>query len=369
MNASGRLSGLLDECGDPRLARGLLERLRSRDIRAVIMEVCGTHTVALFKTGIRSALPGGIRLISGPGCPVCVTPAEVMEEAIGLACRPDTLLLCFGDMMRVPVGGRSLEGARAEGGASVRVIYSPLEALECARSEPGTRVVLLGVGFETTAPLFASVLLRAREEGVGNLFFLGALRLIPPVLDDLLSRGEAGVDGLLLPGHVSAIIGERPYGFVASRYGVPGVIAGFGAADILGGVLLLLDMIEKGEARIANGYGRFVRPGGNPRAARIVSSVFEVCDADWRGLGTIPASGLGLRDEFARYDARALVDFDVPAAREPEGCACAEVVTGRRAPEECTLFGTGCTPDRPRGPCMVSREGTCAAHFRYGRGE
>jgi len=330
------------------------------------MEVCGTHTVALFAAGIRQGLSERIHLASGPGCPVCVTPVESIEKAIGLACRSNTVLFCFGDMVKVPGASGSLESARANRKARVKVMYSPLEALEFARHEPRTDVVLFGVGFETTIPLFASLVQRAVAHRVKNLYLLTAFRLIPPALEALVSSGDVRIDGFLLPGHVSSIIGADVYRFMAERYYVPGVIAGFEAVDLCEGILLLLDMIRRREPAIKNQYTRFVSPLGNRRAQDLIASVFTTCDSHWRGLGEIRNSGVRLAGDFSRFDAEALIDFEIGTASEPDGCRCGEVITGKRTPTGCALFGAACTPAHPVGPCMVSREGTCAAYYHYG---
>jgi hydrogenase expression/formation protein HypD len=332
------------------------------------MEVCGTHTAALFTTGIRRALPDGIRCISGPGCPVCVTTAEEVEKAIMLAGRKNTVLFSFGDMVRVPAASGSLESARAQGRASLRVMYSPREALEYARKEPDADVVLLGVGFETTAPAFAAVLTEAGDEKIGNLYLLPAFKLLPPALDALLAGGDAGIDGFILPGHVSVIIGVDAYRFLPERYGLPGVVTGFEAVDILEGILMLLEMIERGEPAVRNQYTRFVSPEGNPKARALVDAVFAPCSARWRGLGEIAESGLRLKSAYGRFNAEALIDAEVPQAPEPEGCLCGEVIRGKRIPPDCALYKTRCNPSSPIGPCMVSGEGTCAAYFKYGSG-
>lgn len=329
------------------------------------MEVCGTHTVALFRTGLREALPPSLRLISGPGCPVCVTPGREVEKAIRLACTPGIVLFCFGDMVRVPGARGSLEEARASRGARVRVMYSPLEALDFAEREPGEKVVMFGIGFETTIPLFASVLRRARERGVRNLFILPAFKLLPPALEALLVRPGVRVDGLILPGNVTAVIGADAYRFVAERHRVPGVVTGFEAADILRGILMLLEMIRDGTPGIGNEYTRFASARGNETALAALHEVFAPRDSQWRGLGMIPASGMGVREAFAPFDAEALLSGEVPEVPEPAGCICGDVIAGAREPVECALFGSRCTPSSPVGPCMVSGEGTCATHYRY----
>jgi len=357
---------MLGRFADPKIAKKILENIGTFKGRATLMEVCGTHTVALFRTGIRDGLPETVSLISGPGCPVCVTPSETVEKAIRLACRKNAILFCFGDMMRVPGQNRTLESARSQG-ASVRMMYSPMEALEFAGKEPKTDVVLFGIGFETTIPLFASVLMRARREKIHNLHLLCAFKLIPPALHALLSAGDSGVDGFILPGHVSAIIGVRAYEFVARKYMVPAVITGFEPVDLLEGISRLLQLVAAGTPEVRNEYGRFVSQEGNRKAQETMHAVFAACEAAWRGLGTIPVSGLALKGDFTRFDAEALIDFEVPRIPEPAGCLCGEVIRGRKRPVECTLYGEVCTPSKPVGPCMVSSEGTCAAFYKYAR--
>lgn len=357
---------LLDGFKDSRIALELLDKIGPRATAATVMEVCGTHTTALFATGIRQGLSKRVRFISGPGCPVCVTPLEAIERAIHLACRKNTVLFCFGDMLRVPAASGSLESARANHGARVQIMYSPLEALEYAVSEPGTDIVLFGIGFETTIPLFASCMQRAAMLQLNNLYLLTAFKLIPPAVDALLSSGGVRADGFLLPGHVSSIIGENAYRFMEERYRVPGVITGFEAVDLLEGILILLDMIDRHAPAIKNQYARFVSPHGNRRAQDLVASVFTVCDSRWRGLGEIKGSGMKLARDFSRFDAEALIDIEIVMPSEPVGCNCGDVIIGKCAPTECALFGSACTPTHPIGPCMVSREGACAAYYYYG---
>ncbi len=332
------------------------------------MEVGGTHTVAIRRGGLRAALPAGPRLISGPGCPVCVTPGREVEKAIRLACEPGVLLFCFPDMLRVPGACGSLETARATRGARVRTIYSPIEALEFAAGEPGRKAVIFGVGFESTIPIFASVLRRARGRGIRNLFLLPAFKLLPPGLAALLSRPGIGVDGLILPGNVTAVIGADAYRFIAARHRLPGVVAGFEMSDILRAILMLLEMIAEGEPRILNEYTRFSDDRGNAAALAAVREVFTPRDSVWRGLGTVPGSGLGLNEVYAAFDAETLLEGEVPPVPDPPGCICGDVIVGAREPEECALFGGRCTPSRPAGACMVSGEGACAAHYLYGGG-
>jgi len=341
---------------------------RSGSGRARLMEVCGTHTMAIFAGGIRALLPRGVELISGPGCPVCVTPPEYLDRAIAIARAHDVTIATFGDMVRVPASdGASLERERAEG-LDVRVVYSPLDALSLARAEPGRGVVFLAVGFETTTPTAAAVVKRARDEGATNFSVLAAPKLIPPAMEAVLAGG-AQIDGFICPGHVSVVIGARAYEPLVERHGVACVVAGFEAGDILLAVAMLAEQVADGRAEVGNAYTRAVAPDGNPAARAVVDEVFEVADASWRGLGVIPGSGLRVRDEFAAHDAERACPVDesaLPPPRVPAGCRCGDVLAGRIAPRECALFGKACRPDSPVGPCMVSSEGSCAASFRYG---
>lgn len=333
-----------------------------------LMEVCGTHTVAIFRHGIRSLLPEGISLISGPGCPVCVTSMADVDAAVELALRPGVVLATFGDMMRVPGSEKSLYEARA-GGGDVRVLYSPLDALDIAGREREKTVVFFATGFETTSPLVAATLRQAEERGAGNFYVLAAHKLVPPALRALLAEGGARLDGLILPGHVSTIIGSRPYEFLASEYGVPSVITGFGARDILEGIMMLLGQIESGRPRVEIQYASVVREEGNPRALEAIYEFFEPAEAYWRGIGAIPGSGLALREKHRRRDARVALGpghGDEGGDRELRGCACGEVLRGMKTPTQCALFGRACTPQRPVGACMVSAEGSCAAYYKYG---
>ncbi len=330
-----------------------------------LMEVCGTHTVAIFRHGIRSLLPDDISLLSGPGCPVCVTPIRDVDTAIALSKTAGTVLVTFGDMMRVPGGKLSLYGARAEG-ADVRVVYSPLDALRIAKAERENKVVFFATGFETTSPLVAATLRSAARESIENFYVYPAHKLVPPALRALLDAPEVKVDGLILPGHVSTIIGTRPYGFLARQYGVPSVITGFGAEDILEGILMLLRQIDAGNPEVQNQYRSVVRGEGNPTAVAAIKEVFEPSDAYWRGIGPIPASGLALNDKYKHRDIRKVIDIDVTDVPEPKACSCGEVLRGLKIPTDCPLFGKTCTPEKPVGACMVSTEGSCAAYFKYG---
>lgn len=329
------------------------------------MEVCGTHTVAIARSGLRSLLPEEIRLVSGPGCPVCVTPQGIIDKMIARAGQPGTILATFGDMLSVPGTSSSLKAEKAKG-ADVRIICSPLQALDLARACPGRRVVLPAIGFETTQAPLAAAVREAAETGLENFFLIAAGRLIPPVLKSLFSDPEISIDGLLCPGHVSVIIGLEPYRRLAHRYRVPCVVAGFEPIDILGGIRELIDQVTVGRAEAVNLYPRAVRDGGNPRARREIERVFKPAKAEWRGMGTIPASGLAIRGEYRCFDIDRHDPIDIPSPVETPGCICGQVIKGVASPADCPCFGSGCDPSHPLGPCMISAEGACAAWFRYG---
>ncbi len=329
------------------------------------MEVCGTHTVEIFRHGIRSVLPKSITLLSGPGCPVCVTSIHDVDAAISLAKRPETVLATFGDMMRVPGGKQSLMEARSEG-ADVRVLYSPLDALKLAKQEPGRQVVFFATGFETTSPLIAGTVVAASRDGVKNFTILSSHKTVPLAVKALLDSGEVKVDGFIMPGHVSTMIGLAPYGFIAADYRIPSVVTGFEAEEIVLGVLMIVRQISAGAAKVENAYPKAVKPEGNPRAMALLNEVFEPVDAYWRGIGNLPGTGLRLREKYRAFDAEARFRPETTGIAEPELCSCGEVLRGVKVPTECPLFGTGCTPESPVGPCMVSAEGSCAAYFKYG---
>ncbi|MFH1136826.1 MAG: hydrogenase formation protein HypD [Pseudomonadota bacterium] len=356
-----------DEFRDGALARRLAARLREASTRPVrLMEICGTHTVAIFRHGLRSILPETIKLISGPGCPVCVTAAEEMDRAIRLARTPGVRVAAYGDLIKVPGSESSLKEEMADG-AKVTVVYSSLDALDLARRHPNEEVVFLGIGFETTAPTAAAAVLTAARAGLENFSILSAHKLLPPALDALLSDGEVKIDGFLCPGHVTTIIGTEAYQRVAREHEVPSVVTGFEPVDILQGILMLVELLEAGRAEALIQYKRGASEQGNPKAREIMNLVFEPVDSPWRGLGRIPLSGLDPRPDFAKFDARKRFDLEVPPAQDPPGCRCGQVLKGVLTPRECPLFDRVCQPDRPVGPCMVSSEGTCAAYYKYGR--
>jgi len=351
-----------------------------------LMEVCGTHTMTAFRSGLRSLLPPNVELLSGPGCPVCVTPDDFVDRAIAIARRPDVIIATFGDLLRVPGTESSLERERARG-ADIRVVYSALDALALAQKQPDRKIVFLGVGFETTAPTVAWVIRKAahlrqgshlrqgyggqaggQARGMANFLVLSAHRTMPPAMAALLQGGEVAIDGFLCPGHVSAIIGTRPYEFISRDYSLPCVVAGFEADDMLAAIAMLLKQVAEKRAQVENQYTRGVSADGNLEALKIMTEVFEPCDAEWRGLGTIPASGLDIREAYRAHDAQAVFTpqpCSKPAHRP--ACLCGDVLRGAKLPTDCTLFRTACTPETPVGACMVSSEGTCAAYYRYGK--
>lgn len=350
---------------DPKLARGLIETIhRLAPEHATLMEVCGTHTVAIARNGIRDLMPEGLRLASGPGCPVCVTCNRDIDTVVALARIPNVTITTFGDMTRVPGSTSSLLAEQAAG-RSVEIVYSPLDALAFAKAHPEREVVFVGVGFETTTPLVAMAIKRAKAMGLSNFTVFAAHKNMPGALELLVGDPTLELDALILPGHVSTIIGAEPYRFLAEKYGIPGVITGFEPVDVLQGIAMLVRQLHEGRAEIEIAYARGVMPEGNPVALAAIDEVFETCTATWRGLGDIPGSGYRIRDEFANFDAVRRFEPDVEPTRDPKGCRCGDVLRARIAPNECPLFRTVCTPENPVGPCMVSSEGSCAAYYRY----
>lgn len=353
------ISRLIEECQE--LAARAADRLGER---VKLMEVCGTHSHAIARAGIRSLLNENVRLVSGPGCPVCVTDTGHVDLCVQIAARPDTIVTTFGDMVRVPGSRGSLADVRAQG-AQVKVVYSPMEVLAVANQHPDQNVVMIGVGFETTAPTIACMIREAKRLGVGNLSLLSAHKLVPPALRALLDAGDVRLHGFICPGHVSVVIGSNAYRTIAEERGVPCVVSGFEPADILRAVRMLLRQVANGEAKVENAYQRAVTPHGNRVAVEAMYSVFEVDEASWRGIGIIPHSGLRLRDEWSAFDVMERFALTVPEGKEHPACHCGDVLRGARLPAECSSFAKACTPARPLGPCMVSSEGACAAEYRY----
>jgi len=349
-----------------RLASGLIEKIkRSSRTPVNFMEFCGSHTVSIFRYGIRQVLPETVTTLSGPGCPICVTANADLDRAIALAQIPNVIVASFGDVLRVPGSFTSLQAVRAEG-ADVRVIYSAMDAIKIAEDNPNKKVILLGIGFETTTPTIAASIVQAKQENLDNFSVLSWHKLTPPAMKALLDAGDVALDGLICPGHVSIITGSQAWEFIARDYGIPCVVAGFEPLDILQCIDMLVTQAENGEAKVEIAYTRGVQHEGNTVAQRLMSQVFEPCPAQWRGMGTIPDSGLKLREEFSSFDAERVFDIDPGPTREPKGCICGEVLRGVKTPIDCPLFGRTCTPESPVGACMVSSEGSCFTYHLYG---
>ena len=350
---------------DPGLAKKLVASIKTlAPEQATIMEVCGTHTVAIARNGIRGLMPEGIRLASGPGCPVCVTANRDIDTVIALARLPQVMIATFGDMTRVPGSTSSLLAEKAAG-RSVTIVYSPLDALKIAQDNPDKEVVFVGIGFETTTPLVAMTIKRAQAAGLENFSVFVAHKNMPGALEAIVGDPALQVDALILPGHVSTIIGMEPYRFLAQKYGIIGVITGFEPVDILQGIAMVMRQLHEGRTEIEIAYARGVMEEGNPTAQAVIDEVFATCPAVWRGLGEIPGSGYTIREAFAAFDAVRKLRPEVEATKDPKGCRCGDVLRGIMAPNECPLFRKACTPENPIGPCMVSSEGSCAAYYRY----
>lgn len=335
-----------------------------------VMEVCGTHTMTVHKFGLKNLLrKAGIEMLSGPGCPVCITPNEYHEAAIDLVTANENFLLTtFGDMTRVPTQKGALQTTVPATESMVKIVYSPTESLELAQRHPEKDVVFFGVGFETTIPSIALTVKKAAEENIQNFAVLTALWLIPPPLKAIVEAKDTAIDGFLYPGHVSAIIGAKPYEFIAEEYGIPGAITGFEPVDILLAILSILAQAKQGQPVVDNEYDRVVRTEGNPAAQAVIDDMLEVKDTHWRGLGLIPGSGLKLKKEYAAFDAEVKYSLDIQAGSgDLPGCRCGDVLKGKISPPECSLFAKKCSPDSPYGPCMVSYEGACLVYYKYDR--
>ena len=357
----------LDEYRDGALARSLVRRIRETATRQwTLMEVCGGQTHTIVRQGIDELLEGAVEMIHGPGCPVCVTPLEQIDRAVHLASRPEVLFTSFGDMLRVPGSECDLQAVRARGGA-VRVVYSPLDALELARRHPDRQVVFFAVGFETTAPANAMAVWRARELGVRNFSVLVSHVTVPPAMTALLESPDNRVQGFLAAGHVCTVMGWTEYEPIAAKYQVPIVVTGFEPLDLLEGMLMAVRQLEEGRCEVENQYARSVRREGNQPAQELVGRVFQLVDRKWRGIGAIPRSGLGLAEEFAEYDAERRFGLAHITAEESAECRAGDVLVGRLKPTACPAFGVTCTPEHPLGAPMVSTEGACAAYYNYGR--
>jgi hydrogenase expression/formation protein HypD len=357
----------LDEYRDGDIAAKLVERIKRVQTKPwVIMEVCGGQTHSIVKNGIDHLLPRGVELVHGPGCPVCVTPLEMIDKAHAIARRPEVIFCSFGDMLRVPGSDGDLFSIKSQGG-DVRVVYSPLDCLKIAKANPDKQVVFFAIGFETTAPANAMLAWQARQLGLKNVSLLVSHVLVPPAIEAILSSPLNRVQGYLGPGHVCAVVGYSEYEPLAARFHVPIVVTGFEPLDILEGVLMVIDQLEQGKAEVENQYSRVLARGGNRPAQELIAKVFEVSDRKWRGVGMIPQSGFQLREEFRDFDAERLFDVQAIDTMEPEVCIAGQILQGIKKPHDCPAFGTECTPQHPLGATMVSAEGACAAYYAYGR--
>jgi len=355
----------VDEFHDPKLANSIARGIADISTRPVqFMEFCGGHTHAILRYGIRDMLPATVKLRSGPGCPVCVTSAHDVDVAIAMAALPETIIATYGDLVRVPGTQGSLEVARARG-ADVRVVYSAVDAVTLAHENQAKTVVLIGIGFETTSPTVAASILKAEQLGLTNFLVLPLLKLTPVIMTALLQEGELKLDGIVCPGHVSVITGTGIYTPIPERFGVGCVVTGFEPLDILRSIHMLVGQVESGAPTVQNAYERAVATEGNRVARELIDRVFAPCHAEWRGIGPVANSGLTLNSSYSRFDAMATMNVTVERSVEPQGCRCGDILRGAATPEDCALFGSACTPARPVGPCMVSSEGACAAHFAY----
>lgn len=353
------------EYRDGELAKGLIDGIKALTVGKLrFMEVCGTHTMSIFRHGIRTVLPDTIDLLSGPGCPVCVTAQQDIDAFVDLALQKDVILTTFGDLVKVPGSFSSLQKEKALG-KDIRIIYSVFDALDIASANPEKEVIFCGVGFETTTPTVAASIIMAKERGIDNFSVHSSHKLTPPALAALMETPQVNIDGFILPGHVSVITGTDGYMDIFNKYKVPSVIAGFEPVDILKAIFMLLKQNRSGVAALENGYERAVSKDGNIKAKAIMNQVFEPTDTIWRGIGEIPQSGMKLRTEYSHFDAVEKFGIILKDTPEPAGCACGTILMGLKTPEQCRMYGKQCTPAHPVGPCMVSSEGSCAAYYRY----
>lgn len=357
----------IDEFRDGVLIEKILSKINelSLDKDICLMEVCGTHTMSIHRHGLPALLPKYIKLISGPGCPVCVTTNDYIDRAIAYSKLDDCIVVTFGDMLKVPGSNSNLQFEKADG-ASVKVVYSALDAVKLSQGNPNKKIIFLGIGFETTAPTIAASILEAKKRNIKNYFVSSVAKTMPLALKALAEDAEIKIDGFILPGHVSAIIGSRTYEFIPQRYKIACVIAGFEPLSILEGIYMLALQIKDGSQEVEIQYKWVVKPEGNPKAQEVMYEVFEPCDCEWRGLGTIEGSGLRIRDEYKSFDAEANISVVTARPIEQKGCICGEVIKGKRTPIDCELFSKACVPESPCGPCMVSSEGACSAYYKYG---
>jgi hydrogenase expression/formation protein HypD len=351
---------------ETQLAQQLIADIKRRSTRPVrLMEFCGGHTVAILKNGLRQLFPQRVQLFSGPGCPVCVTAISDIDKIITLSRLSGVIICSFGDLLRVPGSRSSLQQSRAEGN-DIRIVYSALEALDISRQNPDKKVVMVGIGFETTAPTIAASILQAIENGIPNYHVYSFHKLTPPVMKAILDAGETNIDGIICPGHVSAIIGSLPYEFIPRNYSIGCVVTGFEISDILLGVDMLVRQKEGGKPQVEIAYRRVVCPEGNLEALKTMNRVFEVSEANWRGIGILVGSGLRLKKDYQAFDAANVFEIPDTESFEPSGCICGQILRGVKTPSDCNLFKKACTPEHPVGPCMVSSEGACSAYNLYG---
>jgi hydrogenase expression/formation protein HypD len=356
----------IDEYRDKDIVLEIAERIKHISKKRVhLMEVCGGHTMAIQKFGIPYLLPPTVRLLSGPGCPVCVTSRKFIDHAVALSRLPDVIIATFGDLIRVPGSSSSLDREKAAG-AKVRIVYSVLEAIEMAKKHPNRKIVFPGIGFETTTPGSAAGIHRAAQQGIKNFFLLSSHKIMPPAMTALIDEG-VNIDGYIGPGHVSTITGSDMYREIADKYKLGVVISGFEPVDLLQAIYMLVHQIENDDQKVEIAYSRVVKPEGNPKAREMVDEVFELRDDWWRGLGILKDSGLRLKEKYAAFDAEKMLPVTVEETIEPKGCICGEILKGVKTPKNCKLFGRGCTPQNPVGACMVSSEGACHAFYRYNR--
>ena len=355
----------IEEYRDGELANILVQKIHALSKKNLrIMEVCGTHTMSIFRHGIRSLLPKTVTLLSGPGCPVCVTAQKDIDAFIAFARLENVIITTFGDLIKVPGSGSSLGHEKSEG-ADVRIVYSVFDAVEIAKKNPEKEIVFCGVGFETTIPTIAAGILMGTEAGLKNFSVFSANKLTPPAIAALMETDGVEIDGFILPGHVSVITGTNAYRGTFEKYNIPSVIAGFEPIDILNALLILIEQNENRTPTLLNAYPRAVSDQGNIKAQKIMHQVFELCSACWRGIGEIPMSGMSIKKEYKAFDAASKFNINLPDVPEPKGCACGEILMGLKTPKQCGLYKKTCTPMTPVGPCMVSSEGACAAFYKY----
>jgi hydrogenase expression/formation protein HypD len=356
----------IDEYRDKELVLKLSEEIHKNSRKSIsLMEVCGGHTMAIQRFGLPSLLPETIRLLSGPGCPVCVTGRKYLDQAIAYCRQPDVIISTYGDLIRVPGSTSTLDREKSRG-ADIRIVYSPLDSLEIARRQPDKKVVFLGIGFETTTPASAAAVLGAYHQNIKNFYVLSSHKVMPPAMAALIDEGVK-IDGYIAPGHVSTITGVSIYRDIAEKYHLGCVITGFEPVDLMEAILMLVKQIEANDQKVEIQYRRAVRPEGNLKAREMMDEVFELKDDWWRGLGILPASGLGIRDKYSAFNAEKMLDAIVEPTHEDKGCICGEILKGLKNPKECKLFAKSCTPQDPVGACMVSNEGACHAFYRYNR--